>query len=138
MARERRGPEPLRPRPEAGHVGPAPRRATSLQGVPGIVKGLVKQRTANIHDAATLVVERFCGQNRLPAMLAGVMAHTVQRTIATVLAVLGRQRGSGSLTYKLSRAVQLKGELQEVLLCSGEPHQNYAASVAMIGLRYQR
>jgi hypothetical protein len=34
--------------------------------------------------------------------------------------------------------VQLKGELQEVWLCSSEPHQNYAASVAMIGLRYQR
>jgi hypothetical protein len=43
-----------------------------------------------------------------------------------------------ALTYKLSRAVQLKGELQEVWLCSSEPHQNYAASVAMIGLRYQR
>jgi hypothetical protein len=33
---------------------------------------------------------------------------------------------------------QFKGELQEVWLCSNKPHQNYAASVAMIGLRYQR
>ena len=49
-----------------------------------------------------------------------------------------RYLASLALTYKLTRAVQLKGELQEVWLCSSEPHQNYAASVALIGLRYQR
>jgi hypothetical protein len=49
-----------------------------------------------------------------------------------------RYLASLALTYKLSRAVQLKGEVQEVWLCSSEPHQNYAASVALIGLRYQR
>jgi hypothetical protein len=49
-----------------------------------------------------------------------------------------RYLASLALTYKLSRAVQLKGELQEVWLCSSEPHQNYAASVALVGVRYQR
>ena len=49
-----------------------------------------------------------------------------------------RYLASLALTYNLSRAVQLKGELQEVWLCSSEPHQSYAASVAMFGLRYQR
>jgi hypothetical protein len=48
-----------------------------------------------------------------------------------------RYLASLALTYKLTRAVQLKGELQEVWLCSSEPYQNYAASVALIGLRYQ-
>ena len=49
-----------------------------------------------------------------------------------------RYLASLALTYNLSRAVQLKGELQEVWLCSSEPHQSYAASLAMFGLRYQR
>jgi hypothetical protein len=48
-----------------------------------------------------------------------------------------RYLASLAMTYKLTRAVQLKGELQEVWLCSSEPNQNYAASVALIGLRYQ-
>jgi hypothetical protein len=48
-----------------------------------------------------------------------------------------RYLASLALTYKVTRALQLKGELQEVWLCSSEPYQNYAASVALIGLRYQ-
>jgi hypothetical protein len=48
-----------------------------------------------------------------------------------------RYLASLAMTYKLTRAVQVKGELQEVWLCSSEPNQNYAASVALIGLRYQ-
>jgi hypothetical protein len=42
-----------------------------------------------------------------------------------------RYLASLPMTYKLTRAVLLKGELQEVWLCSSEPNQNYAASVAL-------
>jgi hypothetical protein len=49
-----------------------------------------------------------------------------------------RYLASAALTYRLSRALQLKGELQEVWLCSSEAGQNYAATVALLGLRYQR
>lgn len=49
-----------------------------------------------------------------------------------------RYQTSVALTYKLSRALQLKGELREIWLCSSEPGQNYRAIVAMMGVRYQR
>ena len=42
------------------------------------------------------------------------------------------------LTYKLTRTTQIKGELREEWLRSSVPGQDYTATVAMIGLRYQR
>jgi hypothetical protein len=43
-----------------------------------------------------------------------------------------------SLTYKLNRDFWLKGELREEWLSSNVPHSDYAATVALLGLRLQR
>jgi len=49
-----------------------------------------------------------------------------------------RYLASAGLTYKLTRTTQIKGELREEWLRSSVPGQDYTATVAMIGLRYQR
>lgn len=43
-----------------------------------------------------------------------------------------------SLTYKLNRDFWLKGELREEWLSSNIPNSNYAATIALLGLRLQR
>jgi hypothetical protein len=43
-----------------------------------------------------------------------------------------------SMTYKLNRDFWLKGELREEWLSSNIPNSNYAATIALIGLRLQR
>jgi hypothetical protein len=43
-----------------------------------------------------------------------------------------------AMTYKLNRELWLKGELREEWLTSNIPISNYAATIALIGLRLQR
>jgi hypothetical protein len=43
-----------------------------------------------------------------------------------------------SMTYKLNRDFWLKGELREEWLSSNIPNSNYAATIALVGLRLQR
>jgi len=45
---------------------------------------------------------------------------------------------SVSMTYKLNRDLWLKGELREDWLSSNIPNSNYAATIALVGLRLQR
>jgi hypothetical protein len=49
-----------------------------------------------------------------------------------------RYTASLALAYKLSREFWLKGELREEWLSSNVPNSNYAATVALVGLRLQR
>lgn len=48
-----------------------------------------------------------------------------------------RYTASAALTYKLSRAWQVKGELREEWLRSNVPGVDYSATIAMLGLRWQ-
>jgi hypothetical protein len=45
---------------------------------------------------------------------------------------------SGGVTYKLSRDVQLKGEVRQEWVKSNVPGQDYTASIYLVGLRLQR
>jgi hypothetical protein len=49
-----------------------------------------------------------------------------------------RYLASLGLTYKLNRDVWLKGELRQEWLISNVPFSNYAATIALIGVRLQR
>ena len=49
-----------------------------------------------------------------------------------------RYVASLAIAYKLSREFWLKGELREEWLSSNVPNSNYAATIALIGLRLQR
>jgi hypothetical protein len=42
------------------------------------------------------------------------------------------------MTYKLTRTVQIKGELRQEWLRSSEPGNDYTATIALVGLRLQR
>lgn len=48
-----------------------------------------------------------------------------------------RWLASLGIVYKLTRSVQIKGELREEWLMSSVPGENYNAIVAMVGVRYQ-
>jgi len=48
-----------------------------------------------------------------------------------------RYLASLGLTYKLTRSVQIKGEVREEWLLSSVPGQSFNATVAMVGVRYQ-
>ena len=49
-----------------------------------------------------------------------------------------RYAGALALTYKLTREMQLKGEVRREWLTSNQPGNNYQAYVALLGLRLQR
>ena len=49
-----------------------------------------------------------------------------------------RYIGSFALTYKLTREMQLKGELRREWLTSNMAGNNYQAYVALLGVRLQR
>ena len=49
-----------------------------------------------------------------------------------------RYLASAALTYKLTRSVQIKGEVRQEWLRSNIPGTDYTATVALIGLRLQR
>jgi len=49
-----------------------------------------------------------------------------------------RYAALAGLTYKLTRDLQLKGELRREWLTSSIPANNYLAYVALLGVRLQR
>jgi hypothetical protein len=49
-----------------------------------------------------------------------------------------RYLASLGLTYKLTRTLQIKGELRQEWLRSNQPGNDYTASIALLGLRLQR
>lgn len=49
-----------------------------------------------------------------------------------------RYVAAAAITYKLSRTIQIKGELRQEWLRSNEPDNDYTASIALVGLRLQR
>jgi hypothetical protein len=49
-----------------------------------------------------------------------------------------RLSAGAGLTYKINRSVQIKGEFQQYWLHSNVAGNDYAASVFLLGVRFQR